>query len=507
MSENSRFLNPGVMRYLRWIILAALLYMPLFGHLDSLTIRVWDESRLAVNASEMARNNDFIVTYYHGHPDMWNTKPPLLIWIQAGFIKIFGFNELAIRLPSAFAALFTCAFIMLFAMRYLREFWFGFIAVMVLITASGYIELHAVRTGDYDALLTLFTTAMCLSFYAYTEVYKTKYLYLFYAFLSLAVLTKSVTSLMFLPGLFLYTLFTRKMGSVLKNRHVYIGFFLAFLLIAGYYFLREAHNPGYWAAVRQNELGGRYLETLENHAHGFWYYFTNFRESKFSVWLPVLPFAVGVGFLSKNGKIRRLTLFCLLLVLTFWLIISAAQTKLSWYDVPLYPFLAILVAIGLHYLFSIILTGKLLQFKSSNTVILLLFLFLCFFYPYSEILSKTYVPREKNSQFNEHLMSYHLRGALKGERSIQHHKILYDGYKAHVRFYQEILADRGANVFFADWTKLTEGDTVMVYQPHLIKYLKAHYELAKIGQDGQVVTYTIQSVKEILPNNENKVQQ
>src|SRR5690606_9717613 len=100
---------------------------------------IWDEARLAINAYEMSQNGNLIVTYFDGAPDMWNTKPPLLIWIQALFIKMFGFNELAIRLPSAIAALFTCVVILIFSEKYLKNFWFGFIAVVVLVTSQGYI--------------------------------------------------------------------------------------------------------------------------------------------------------------------------------------------------------------------------------------------------------------------------------------------------------------------------------------------------------------------------------
>jgi len=61
---------------------------------------------------------------------MWNTKPPLMIWCQVISMKLLGINEWAIRLPSALAALFTCAIIMLIAVRYVKNFWFGFISRM-----------------------------------------------------------------------------------------------------------------------------------------------------------------------------------------------------------------------------------------------------------------------------------------------------------------------------------------------------------------------------------------
>ena len=75
---------------IKYIIVVALMYIPLFGYLDTLPLRIWDESRLAVNSYEMLNNGNFIVTGFEGKPDMWNTKPPFLIWIQVLFIKIRG---------------------------------------------------------------------------------------------------------------------------------------------------------------------------------------------------------------------------------------------------------------------------------------------------------------------------------------------------------------------------------------------------------------------------------
>ena len=126
-----------------WIILLAIIiYFPLFLHLTSLSVRVFDESRLALNAYEMLKTGNIVVTYYEGLPDMWNTKPPLMIWILAISIKIFGLNELALRLPAALAALATCFLLLWFARKVFQKFWLGCIAAIVLVTSNGYIQEH-----------------------------------------------------------------------------------------------------------------------------------------------------------------------------------------------------------------------------------------------------------------------------------------------------------------------------------------------------------------------------
>ena len=43
--------------------------MPIFGHLDTLPIPISDESRLAINAYEMLKNKNYLVTHFEGKPD------------------------------------------------------------------------------------------------------------------------------------------------------------------------------------------------------------------------------------------------------------------------------------------------------------------------------------------------------------------------------------------------------------------------------------------------------
>ena len=146
------------------ILFLTVCYFPLFLHLNGPSIVLWDEARLAVKATEMAKGSSWIVPHFMGKPDMWSLKPPLLLWIQAIFLKVFGFNELGIRLPSAIAALGTALLLFLFSSRTLKKPIAGFLAGVVLVTFDGYVERHLSSTGDYDSLLIFFITAFCLSY-------------------------------------------------------------------------------------------------------------------------------------------------------------------------------------------------------------------------------------------------------------------------------------------------------------------------------------------------------
>src|SRR5689334_10249299 len=81
----------------------------LFIDRSVMPIQLWDESRNIVNALEMRESGSWLVTTYGGAPDLWNTKPPLLIWLMAASVGVFGLSEWALRLPSMIAALGTLA--------------------------------------------------------------------------------------------------------------------------------------------------------------------------------------------------------------------------------------------------------------------------------------------------------------------------------------------------------------------------------------------------------------
>ncbi|MDD4967856.1 MAG: glycosyltransferase family 39 protein [Paludibacter sp.] len=365
-----------------YLILVLLLCLPLFVHLELLPIRLWDESRLAMNSYAMLGNHNYIVTCYDGMPDMWNTKPPLMIWIQVFFMKLLGVNEISVRLPSVLAALATCLVLINFSKKHIKNLWIGFIAAFVLISSQGFMGEHAARTGDYDALLTLLTTCSGLYFFLYCEKNQPKELYLFFVFSTLAVLTKGIAGVLFFPALLLYSVYSKQLIPLLKNRHFYIGAFSFIGLICGYYLLRESHNHGYIAAVIRNELGSRYFNALEKHNYGYLYFIKNLIGYRFSYWYLFVPFGLVVGFTHKNLIIKRIALFSFLMAFTYFLVITLSKTKLEWYDVPMYPFLSVLAAIIIHRLSDLIRNIARIDQAGWRKIIPYAFIVLLFVGPY-----------------------------------------------------------------------------------------------------------------------------
>ncbi len=482
-------------RYLKYIVLAALLYMPIFGHLTTLPIRLWDESRVALNAFEMYSNGNLLVAHYNGEPDMWNTKPPLLVWIQAGLMKLIGPGELAVRLPSAFAALLTCLTLLLFSIRYLRSFWFGFIAIMVLITFDQYVDEHAIRTGDYDSLLTFFLTASTLAFFIYCEKRKPKFLYLTVGLLTAAVLTKSIAGLLMIPALFLYALWQKQLLALLKAKEFYTSILIFTIPVAAYYLSREMLNPGYLEAVYANELGGRYLEVVENHQHRFWHYYERFAIKTFTAWLVLIPCGVAIGLAYVRQTMRKLTGFATLVAICYFLIISVGQTKIEWYILPMLPFLAILVAVPIYSIFDVLREIKWATLMLRFNVVPYTFIFLLFVMPYRHIFFKTYKPQNHANQDHIYYESTHMKKALKGHVDLQGQQVLYDDYRAHIEFYLALLQDKGVDVVKGDKEALRVNDIVFASQGPMKDYISTSYDAEVINTSGEVTTYHVHGRK------------
>lgn len=454
-------------------------------------IQIWDEARLAINAYEMLHDGDLIVTHYNGEPDMWNTKPPLLIWVQVLFMKLIGVSELSVRLPSAFAGLFTSIFLLVFLSRYSKESLLGFVAALTLVTFHGYVQLHATRTGDYDAMLTMFLTLGGLSFFAYTESRKNLYLYAFFILTALAVLTKSIQGLMFLPGLFLFAVYKKQLIPLLKNRRFYFGMLSFATVVLTYYLLREVQNSGYIAAVQENELLGRYAGVLEDNRHGFGFYF-----GRIGIWIPFVAGGLISGFYSREERIRNISIYSFFIFITYLLIISLSQTKCAWYDVPLYPFIAILTAVFIRYLWQILCKSGFMGKKLNPRFIPYIFVFILALYPYFSIIKSTFNPTIYPKRHSFYEVTRFLQAACEGKHMLDHKYFLYDGYDPHNEFYIRKLNDNNIELKRKDWKKLDPSDLVIVSQENVKQFINTHYYYEVIQRVGNIETYRIHERKD-----------
>lgn len=344
-----------------------------FWKLGSHDLSEWDEARNGVNACEMYHNKDFVNLYYAHDLDTWNAKPPLMIWLIAICYKLFGFNEFALRLPSAISTiLFFIIFYRLVAI--LENKVTAFLSCLVLLSCKAVIGFHVGISGDFDALLMLFLMLSAYHFIQYTDYGKTRAVYLAALFTGFAFYTKGTAALLFIPGLLLYALLKGKGKAILQNRHTWYASML-FLCIAGTWALLillygKTSDHSVYGTKNALEimlvhdtyrrLTSSSFDVMQQVKPDYFFFFTTL-DSRMNLWnyLFYISILIGVASLYRNrNKMFRyiadpsngMALLSACITIPMAIILTFAVNKHAWYLAPFYSFLAFIIARGVMYL-------------------------------------------------------------------------------------------------------------------------------------------------------------
>lgn len=445
---------------------------------------------MASNTLEMYLNGNYLVPHFEGVPDMWCTKPPILLWLQLGFMKLFGIGELAIRLPSAISGLAICWLLLFWGHKLTGSYFPGVLASLFLMISEGFVGWHGVRTGDYDILLSLATTFYLLQFQNIHASTEDKMPRLWPAFIGvvMAFWIKGVAGLLFLPVVFVFLLISQR--KLVVSKSFVLSTLLSVFLALSYYFIRESLNPGYIKTVYDNEIGGRLLHAVEGHQHPFPYYFSKLPQ-RFGwwVWL-VLP---ATFYLYSRSDFRRFVVFTAGAVSSYLLIVSIAQTKLPWYDLPVYPLIALLMGLGIWLFFEamlIRLNGAFLRWLSYGVVLAL------FLVPYRNMIQTTFKPKEYSWDQEYYRLSYYLRDQIRKEKVFTDHILIDTLYCAHNKFYMNWMNVEGSSVDFAHRAHYARtGESIIAHQESVHQYIRSRYEYTILDSFHNVKVYQVGSRK------------
>ncbi|MBR1769760.1 MAG: glycosyltransferase family 39 protein [Bacteroidales bacterium] len=462
---------------LLFVVIYLLLALPvLFLWSGNHPLFIWDESRVAENSLEMMQNGNLIVTTFNNETEHWNTKPPLLNWLQVLSMKIFGISELAVRIPSLIAAILMGITLILFFKR-LKLTSVGFLSAIFSLCSFGLVYYHCFRSADYDAMLTFLTLAYTLSFFIYTETEENRYCLLFFLFLCLAFLTKDIQSLIPLPMLIVYVTVRKKLNLIFKNKYFLIGVLLFIIITAGYYLLRENADKGFIAAAFSNNTSGRFTSALENNGGSFFYYFRRVLFSDFVPFSWLVPVSFLINIRSKDSLKKR-TFFYFSSVSVFYiLIISLSQTKTRWYSAPAIPMLSICATSFFDYLYSYLRDRDLRQRK----LILFAALFVLCLPPYTiniiNIRNQTF-KREKEFYSGIYLMKDLAEGKIKYD-NVFYLKDKQENEQNSV-FYFNLLKTKGKHIYLIDSEEIKEGMIVQINRKLTQKLVKEKWEYKKL---------------------------
>ena len=297
-----------------------------------------DEGAFSEATREMFLNHNFITTYLNGN--LRFDKPILIYWLQALSTLIFGFNEFALRLPSALAATFWTFGIYYFAKRLFDEKIAVFSSFfMVTALQIGLIAKAAIA----DSLLNMFIAFSMFSLYLYIKENKEKYLLLAFAFIGFGFLTKGpVAVLVPLATYFIYSLIHKNIKKFLKDTFNIKGI-LIFLIIALPWYIAEYMQEGNKFIdgffLKQNIK--RFDTSFEHHKGSLFYYIP-------VVLIGLLPWTS--LFIKYLAKLKELIKNDFILFGTIWfffvfIFFSFSGTKLPHYVIygytPLFIFMAL----------------------------------------------------------------------------------------------------------------------------------------------------------------------
>jgi 4-amino-4-deoxy-L-arabinose transferase-like glycosyltransferase len=305
---------------------------------------LWDpgEGRYAQTVREMLLTRDWIVpTLNH---ERYFDKPPGYYWLVAVSFELFGMTEWAARLPSAVAGALTIAATVVFAWPRLGA-WPALCAGAILATAIQFVILG--RSVRMDMPLTLLLTVTL--FYGFSLWQgggpRRRPTWPLYVLPALGLLLKGPVALL-LPALVLGSLaLVTGERERLRRLRPGVGALVALAILAAWHVATVIRAPDYVVDFLWHQNVGRFVEAATGHREPLWY-FAWMLPVTFLPWALFLPGAIRRA-LRRARCGHDLELFLLLWSAAIGIFFSLSRAKLATYVLPIFPPLALLVAVYL----------------------------------------------------------------------------------------------------------------------------------------------------------------
>jgi len=325
------------------------------ANIGGLYIYSLDEAKNSECAREMLERGDLIVPTFNY--ELRTDKPPVHYYFMMLAYKLFGINEFSARFFSSVFGGLTVLITFLFARRYLGEK-VAFLSFIVLISSlHTSIQFHMAVPDPY---LIFWINASLFSFFVWYMERKGLFLYLFYLFMGLGVLTKGPVAVVLPVGIVgMFLLWERKVSlSFLKQLKPLVGILIVLFVSLPWYVAVALKTDMVWLKefILKHNLH-RFSAPMEGHGGIFLLTFA-------FVFVGLLPFSVFIlqglkEWLKERDKpvFRFLFLFATIYIIFF----SISKTKLPNYTVPAYPPLAVILGYYLSKINTTPLRGNLVS--------------------------------------------------------------------------------------------------------------------------------------------------
>ncbi len=308
------------------------------------------EARRAEVSREMVVSEDWAVPRLNG--EAFITKPPLYYWAAAWMFTVTGrFDELSARLPSIISGTLGVLVTYLWASILFSQR-VGFFSGIIL--ATSFLYGGMARTAGVDMTLTFFTTsALCCftlgyarrnsvsSFHGKWTVSTLMYL-LSTVCIALGTLTKNPIGFAVpLLAIGAFILITRDF-TLIREIQPWWLLLVFFIIVLPWFVIVYQRIPNFFDVLHQETLGRYTNPEATPHYEPFYYYIPSL--GAFAPWVMFLPGVVVSLINKKKQQISRSHLFVIIAFVSAFVLFSSVGSKREYYLLPLYPFLAILVA-------------------------------------------------------------------------------------------------------------------------------------------------------------------
>lgn len=304
-----------------------------------------DEGRYAEMAREMVATGDWITLRLNGIK--YFEKPPLQNWMNAITFSLFGLGDWQARLWTGLCGLIGIIATAITAYKlYSRRV--AISAALILGSSFYWAAMGHINTLDMG-LSGMMTLALCGLLWAQQDGASSSQqrngMLLCWAGMALATLSKGLIGVV-LPGavLVIYTLWTRDFSLWLRL-HLSKGLLLFFAITAPWFILVWQANPEHPHFFFIHEHFQRFTSTVHKRG-GAWYYFFPLLIIGIVPWLGLLLQSLFSGLKREPGQFQPKKMLVIWAAFIFFFF-SISGSKLPSYILPIFPALAILIALEL----------------------------------------------------------------------------------------------------------------------------------------------------------------
>ena len=301
-----------------------------------------DEGRYGDISRWMYESGDWLIPRLNGIPFMH--KPPLLHWLTASLMEIFGVHTWVARVVPALAGIMMLVSLFIFTKKYINE---KVAQISVIILGTGLLFYGCAEYINHDILVASWITLTVFCFADFILSGKKTILFLGYFACACAFLSKGLIGIL-IPGMIilpwmLYIGQWKKIPATLNP----LGLLLFCFVALPWVFVVQQHYPNFLHYFFIEQQFSRFNSGEFNNKQGWYFYaallFVNF-----------LPIILVNGFKLPNQEVRGQTSNAIFSLMVWWAIsvlvfFSIPPSKLAGYILPsIAPFTVIFALITNH---------------------------------------------------------------------------------------------------------------------------------------------------------------